>query len=179
MPVKNIKKSDVVANAKSAKFAYIITLIAAAVIDWKAVSAIVSALDGAKLTSKIPFLEGVTEENEMHEIECKAGTVIPVINPGEAPMDGNAQITGIVEGLDEKTLDWAYSMQGEEVVAIVERCSDGKKFAFLNPCTGGLTFQYQSIGAQDGGNAGINFQLTGSDCPKPMLVYEPATASQG
>ena len=102
--------------------------------------------------------------------------MVPVINAGEAPQDGKAELTAIAEGVDENTLDWAFNMQGEEVVAIVERCSDGKKFLYANPCTGGMTFQYQSIGAQDGGTAGINFTLSGSDCPEPMLVYEPASA---
>lgn len=179
--VKNLKKKDVAATSKAAKYAYIIILIAASYIDWSALQALWKAKTGAKLTSKVPFLtlpQGETEDDHMHTIECKAGTVVPVINPGEAPMDGKAQITAIAEGVDENTLDWAYNMQGEEVVAIVERCSDGKKFLFANPCTGGMIFQYQSIGSQEGGTAGINFQLTGGDCPEPMLVYDPAVAQQ-
>lgn len=176
---RNMKKSQVAAAEKSAKFSYIITIFAAAVIDWAALQALWAAMTGAKLTSQLPFLSGATDDDKAgHTIECKAGTVVPTINPGEAPMDGNAQITGIVEGINEDSLAWAYELQGEEVVAIVERCSDGKKFLFANPCTGGVTFQYQSIGAQDGGTAGINFQLTGTDCPKPMVVYEPASVQQ-
>jgi hypothetical protein len=41
-----------------------------------------------------------------------------------------------------------------------------------------MTFQYQSIGSQDGGIAGINFTLSGADCPKPMVVYAPVAAAQ-
>ena len=172
---RDIKKSQVEAADKSAKFIYIITIFAASVIDWHALQVLWNAATGGKLTSQVPFVTGATQDDQAgHVIECKGGTVVPVVNPGEAPMDGKAQITGIVEGVNEDTLAWAYDLQGEEVVAVVERCSDGKKFIFANPCTGGMTFQYQSIGAQDGGNAGINFQLTGADCPKPMLVYAPA-----
>lgn len=179
MAVKNNSRKNVTAASKSTKYNYIITLVAAAIVDWAALAALWKAKQGAKLTSKLPLLalpDGETEADQYHTIECKPSTVVPVINAGEAPMDGKAEITAIAEGVDESTLDWAYGMQGEEVVAIVERCSDGKKFLFANPCTGGMTFQYQSIGAQDGGTAGINFTLTGADCPEPMLVYEPAQA---
>ena len=179
MAVKNKTRKDVNAASKSTKFSYIITLVAASIVDWAALAALWKAKTGAKLTSKLPLLEllqGESEADQYHTIECKPGTVVPVINAGEAPQDGKAEITAIAEGVDENTLDWAYGMQGEEVVAIVERCSDGKKFLYANPCTGGMTFQYQSIGAQDGGTAGINFTLSGSDCPEPMLVYEPVYA---
>lgn len=179
MAVKNKTRKDVNAASKSTKFSYIITLVAASIVDWAALAALWKAKTGAKLTSKLPLLalpEGETEADQYHTIECKPGTVVPVINAGEAPQDGKAEVTAIAEGVDEKTLDWAYSMQGEEVVAIVERCSDGMKLLFANPCTGGVTFQYQSIGTQDGGTAGVNFTLTGADCPEPMLVYEPAQA---
>ncbi|MBQ6983889.1 MAG: hypothetical protein IJQ20_03070 [Paludibacteraceae bacterium] len=179
MAVKNKTRKDVNAASKSTKFSYIITLVAASIVDWAALAALWKAKTGAKLTSKLPLLalpQGESEADQYHTIECKPGTVVPVINAGEAPQDGKAEITAIAEGVDENTLDWAFNMQGEEVVAIVERCSDGKKFLYANPCTGGMTFQYQSIGAQDGGTAGINFTLSGSDCPEPMLVYEPASA---
>ena len=180
MAVKNNSRKNVTAASKSTKYNYIITLVAAALVDWAALASLwKNNRTGAKLTAKLPLLalpDGETEADQYHTIECKPSTVVPVINAGEAPMDGKAEITAIAEGVDESTLDWAYGMQGEEVVAIVERCSDGKKFLFANPCTGGMTFQYQSIGAQDGGTAGINFTLSGSDCPEPMLVYEPASA---
>ena len=179
MAVKNKTRKEVNAASKSTKYNYIITLVAAAIVDWAALAALWKAKTGAKITSKLPLLalpEGESEADQYHTIECKPGTVVPVINAGEAPMDGKLEITAIAEGVDDKTLDWAYGMQGEEVVAIIERCSDGMRFLCANPCTGGLTFQYQSIGAQDGGTAGVNFTLSGSDCPEPMLVYEPAQA---
>lgn len=179
MAVKNKTRKEVNAASKSTKFSYIITLVAASIVDWAALNAIWKQKTGAKITSKLPLLElpqGESEADQYHTIECKPGTVVPVINAGEAPMDGKLEITAIAEGLDDKTLEWAYGMQGEEVVAIIERCSDGMRFLGANPCTGGLTFQYQSIGAQDGGTSGVNFTLSGSDCPEPMLVYEPAQA---
>ena len=179
MAVKNKTRKEVNAASKSTKYYYIITLVAASIVDWAALAALWKAKTGAKITSKLPLLElpeGESEADQYHTIECKPGTVVPVINAGEASQDGRAEITAIAEGLDDKTLDWAYGMQGEEVVAIVERCSDGMKLLFANPCTGGVTFQYQSIGTQDGGTAGVNFTLTGADCPEPMLVYEPAQA---
>lgn len=177
--VKNIKRKEVDAKSKSTKYSFIITLIEASIVDWAALAALWAAKTGAKLTSQIPYLTLTSPDTPADHtcvIECKPGTVVPVINAGEAPMDGKAEITGIAEGLDENTLAFAYETQGKEVVAIVERCSDGKKFLFANPCTGGMTFQYQSIGAQDGGTAGINFTLSGADCPEPMLIYEPAAA---
>ena len=179
--VKNIKRKDVDAKSKSTKFSFIITLYEAAIVDWAALAALWKAKTGAKLTSQLPFLELTspdTVDDHTITLECKPGTVVPVVNAGEAPMDGKAEITGIAEGIDENTLAFAYETQGKEVVALVERCSDGKKFLFANPCTGGMTFQYQSIGAQDGGTAGINFTLSGADCPEPMLIYEPAQATQ-
>jgi hypothetical protein len=177
--VKNIKRKDIDAKSKSTKFAFIITLIEAAIVDWAALSTLWAAKQTAKLTSQVPYLElqqDDTVANHTLTLECKPGTVVPIINAGEAPMDGKAEITAIVEGVDENTLQMAYENQGKEMIAIVERCSDGKKFLFANPCTGGMTFQYQSIGAQDGGTSGINFTLSGADCPEPMLVYEPVTA---
>ena len=177
--VKNIKRKDIDAKSKSTKFAFIITLIEAAIVDWAALSTLCAAKTTAKLTSQVPYLElqqDDTVANHTLTLECKPGTVVPIINAGEAPMDGKAEITAIVEGVDENTLQMAYENQGKEMIAIVERCSDGKKFLFANPCTGGMTFQYQSIGAQDGGTSGINFTLSGADCPEPMLVYEPAAA---
>lgn len=177
--VKNIKRKDVDVKSKSTKFAFIITLIEASIVDWPALSTLWAAMTGAKLTSQVPYLtleSGDSVENHTLVLECKPGTIVPVVNAGEAPMDGKAEITGIVEGIDENTLQMAYENQGKELIAIVERCSDGMKLLFANPCTGGVTFQYQSIGAQDGGVAGINFTLSGSDCPKPMVVYAPASA---
>ena len=177
--VKNVKRKDVDAKSKSTKFSFIITLIEAAIVDWAALAALWAAKTGAKLTSQVPYLELTSPDTVADHtlvLECKPGTIVPVVNAGEAPTDGKAEITGIVEGIDENTLQMAYENQGKEVIAIVERCSDGKKFLFANPCTGGMTFQYQSIGAQDGGTAGINFTLSGADCPEPMLVYEPAAA---
>ncbi len=171
---KNIKKSDVTAAAKSVKLAYILTVIPASIVDWPALQALWRAVSGAKLTSQVPLLTG-SSSDDFKTIECKGNTLVPVINPGEAPTDGKAEISGVVEGVNDKTLDWAYDAQGKEAVVIAERCSDGTKFIFANPCTGGLTFQYQSIGAQDGGSAGISFKFTGEDCPTPMLVYAPAS----
>lgn len=177
--VKNIKRKDIDVKSKSAKYSFIITLIEAAIVDWAALVALWRAKTGAKLTSQLPMLtleSGDSVENHTLVLECKPDTIVPVVNAGEAPQDGKADITGIVEGIDENTLQMAYENQGKELVAIVERCSDGMKFLFANPCTGGLTFQYQTIGAQDGGTAGINFTLSGGDCPEPMVVYEPASA---
>lgn len=178
--VKNIKRKDVDAKSKSTKFAFIITLIEAAIVDWAALAALWKAMTGAKLEHQVPYLtlgQDDSVENHTLVLECKPNTIVPAVNAGEAPTDGNGEIAGIVEGIDENTLQMAYENQGKEVIAIVERCSDGKKFLFANPCTGGMTFQYQSIGAQDGGIAGINFTLKGEDCPKPMVVYEPAAAA--
>lgn len=178
--VKNIKRKDVDVKSKSTKFAFIITLIEAAIVDWEALTALWKAMTGAKLGSQVPYLtleSGDSVENHTLVLECKPGTIVPVVNAGEAPTDGKGEITGIVEGIDENTLQMAYENQGKEVIAIVERCSDGVKFLFANPCTGGMTFQYQSIGAQDGSIAGINFTLSGADCPKPMVVYAPAAAA--
>ena len=178
--VKNVKRKDVDAKSKSAKYSFIITLIEAAIVDWAALAALWNAMTGAKLTSQVPYLELTSPDTVADHtlvLECKPGTIVPVVNAGEAPTDGKAEITGIVEGIDENTLQMAYENQGKEVIAIVERCSDGMKFLFANPCTGGMTFQYQNIGTQDGGIAGINFTLSGADCPKPMVVYAPAAAA--
>ena len=178
--VKNVKRKDVDAKSKSAKYSFITTLIEAAIVDWAALAALWNAMTGAKLTSQVPYLELTSPDTVADHtlvLECKPGTIVPVVNAGEAPTDGKAEITGIVEGIDENTLQMAYENQGKEVIAIVERCSDGMKFLFANPCTGGMTFQYQSIGSQDGGIAGINFTLSGADCPKPMVVYAPAAAA--
>lgn len=179
--VKNVKRKDVDAKSKSTKFSFIITLIEAAIVDWAALAALWAAKTGAKLTSQVPYLTLTspdTVDDHTLVLECKPGTIVPVVNAGEAPTDGKAEITGIVEGVDEHTLQMAYENQGKEMIAIVERCSDGMKFLFANPCTGGMTFQYQSIGAQDGGTAGINFTLSGADCPEPMLVYAPVAAQE-
>ena len=172
---KNIKKSDVDAKEKSTKLSWILTVIPAAIVDFISLNTLWAAADEGKLTAQVPLKEDASTDNFL-TIECKGNTVVPVVNPGESPYDGNAQITGVVEGVNEKTLAWAYDAQGQEAVVIATRCSDGKRFIFGSPCSGGMTFQYQSIGAQDGGTAGINFQFTSADCPKPMLVYAPASA---
>lgn len=172
-------KTQVSAASKSAKLLFVIYIYAAAVIDWAKLLRVWSeAVSGATLHGDLPFLEGTSSaEQEGHILECKAGSVTFSVAPGETPTEGVATINGVLEGVDENSLEVAYGLQGEEVVAIVERCSDGKKFIFANPCTGGAVFQYQTIGAQDGGEAGISFTLTGKDCPQPMLVYEPAVAN--
>ena len=170
---KNAKKSDVTAGAKSSKFAYILTIIPADIVDWPALLTLWQAATAGKLASQVPLLTG-SSSDDFKTIECKGNTVVPVVNAGEAPTDGKAEISGTVEGVNDKTLEWAYSAQGTENVVIAERCSDGTKFIFANPCTGGMVFQYQSIGAQDGGVAGISFKFIGEDCPVPMLVYAPA-----
>ena len=170
---KNIKKSDVTAAAKSNKYAYILTVIPAGIVDWAALQTLWLAATGGKLTSQVPLLTG-SSTDDFKTIECKGDTIVPVINAGEAPTDGKAEISGTVEGINDKSLEWAYGAQGTENIVIAERCSDGTKLIFANPCTGGLVFQYQSIGGQDGGSAGISFKFTGADCPVPMLVYAPA-----
>lgn len=174
--VKDFKKTQVVAASKSAKLLFKITLFAAAVVDWaELLRNWATSVSGATLTVALPFLEGTTDaEQAGHVLECKAGSVTFSVAPGETPTEGVATVNGVLEGVDENSLEVAYGLQGEEVVAVVERCSDGKKFIFANPCTGGAVFQYQTIGAQDGGEAGISFTLTGKDCPQPMLVYDPA-----
>lgn len=172
--LKDFKKTDVVAASKSSKLLFVITLYSAAVVDWaKLLTDWTTSVTGAKLTTALPFLEGTSQEEQNgHVLECKSGSVTFGVAPGETPTDGAATINGILEGVDETSLDVAYGLQGEEVVAVVTRCSDNKKFIFANPCTGGVVFQYQQIGAQDGGEAGISFTLTGKDCPTPMLVYD-------
>ena len=168
----NFSKSSVTGNAKSTKLLFILTLYAAAAIDWDALRAIwAAAVENGKLTA-LPLLTGTGIDSTAHTLECKSGSVSFSVAPGEAPQDGVATVSGVLDGVAEDQLKTAYALQGEEVVAIVERCSDGKKFIFANPCTGGVTFQYQSIGAQDGGEAGVAFNLTGKDCPVPVLIFE-------
>lgn len=176
--VKNFLKSSVLASAKSTSIMYKILILAAELVDWDSLrSAWSDAVKNGVLTIAVPLIESASASS-WKQIDCAAGTVVPAIAPGEAPQDGVATINASVDGVDETVLDFAYSMQGEEVVAVVERCSDGKKFIFANPCTGGMVFQYQSIGAQDGNKAGMNFTLTGKDCPVPMLVYAPEEVSK-
>lgn len=175
--VKNLSKADVSVSSKSTSILFTIALLAAELVDWVTLRTQWQAATG-KLTQQIPLVESATAD-AWKSVDCGAGTVVPSIAGGESPYDGVATINAIAEGIDEATLDWAYNMQGEEVVAVVTRCSDGKKFVFANPCTGGLVFKYESIGSQDGGKAGIAFTLTGRDCPKPALVYEPGTQTNG
>ncbi len=157
---------------KSTKLSFILTLYAASVIAWDALqNAWESAVAAGKLTTALPIVQGVVG-TPYNTIECKSGSVSFSVAPGEAPA-GVATISGVIDGVAEDQLKTVYALQGEEVVAIVTRCADGKKFVFANPCTGGVTFQYQTIGALDGGEAGISFNLTGKDCPVPVLVYEP------
>lgn len=173
--ITDFVKASVTSAAKSMKMLFVITLYPASVVDWEALRAAwAQKATAGKLTCPLPFLTGTAQdEQDGHVLECKAGSVTIGVAPGEAPQDGVATISGVLEGLAEDQLATAYSLQGEEVVAVVERCSDSKRFIFANPCTGGVVFQYQQIGAQDGGEAGISFNLTGKDCPVPMLVYEP------
>ena len=171
--VKNFLKSSVLASAKSTSIMYKILILAAELVDWDSLRAAwATSVQSGVLTIEVPLIESATSSS-WKQIDCAAGTVIPSIAPGEAPQDGIATINASVDGVDETVLDFAYGMQGEEVVAVIERCADGKKFIFANPCTGGMVFQYQSIGALDGNKAGMSFTLTGKDCPVPMLVYSP------
>lgn len=167
--VKGIDKSKVPATSKALTMKYIIAIIAANFVDWEAFNTIWKNATGGKITSDVPL---TTSAPLWMNFECAPGSVSFNVTPGESPYNGRAQISAIVDGVDETTLDWAFACQGEEVVAKVTRCSDGKVFVFANPCTGGMTFQYQQIGSQDGGKAGISFNLTGTDCPQPVMVLD-------
>lgn len=172
--IPNLSKSSIKAQDKSLTHLYRIRLLDAAAVDWDALREAWASVSGATLNRAIPTLDTATDK-AWHTVDCKGNTVTVSVAPGEAPANGVATVSGVVEGINETTLAWAYDMQGREVVAVIERCADGKQFIFANPCTGGVTFQYQTIGSQDGNTAGISFNLTGIECPKPMLVYAPAS----
>lgn len=168
----NFSKSSVTSTSKSTKYNFLLTLYSAGSIDWETLQKLWNAAVSKGVLDMLPMLPS-GDDNDPHSIDCKAGSVSFSVAPGEAPQDGVATVEGVIEGLAEEQLKLAYGLQGEEVVAIVTRCSDGKKFIFANPCTGGVVFRYQSIGSQDGGEAGISFNLTGKDCPVPVLVFDP------
>ena len=72
--VKNIKRKDVDAKSKSTKFAFIITLIEAAIVDWAALAALWKAMTGAKLTSQVPYLTLTSPDARvtLRSIQCGA-----------------------------------------------------------------------------------------------------------
>jgi hypothetical protein len=108
--------------------------------------------------------------------------------PGESPYTGHLVLTPTLEGLSKVTLDWLYKNLGSRVVAVWERCSDGQKFIGGSPCSGGLVVKFTSVGALDGGVAGVALSLEGGDCPEPFYFYDgtvprtsptPVTVSSG
>ena len=104
-------------------------------------------------------------------IDAKAQSLKPNAEPGESPYNGKLVINFIIEGISEETQQWAYDNQGEDFIAIWERCSDNKRFIGGDTCSGGLKFSYTSIGDQDGGVSGIAGTLTGAECPNPYFFY--------
>ena len=170
---ENFKKSAVAEASKSTTLRHILTWYDAKDVDWQALYEDWKNIEGATMTSDLPLIAIGDNDPDPIVIECETGMTMSVA-PGETPTDGVATVGASVAGVDETTLELAYQMQGREGVAIVERCSDGKKFIFANPCVGGVTFQYQTIGALDTNKAGIRFTLTGAGCPKPLMVYKPS-----
>jgi|GEM_PF-1007320 len=172
----NFSKSSVTGASKSTKYLFLLTIYAAAAIQWDRLRTLWAAAVEAGRLTELPLVTDTGADKNPHTLECKSGSISFSVAPGEAPQDGVATVSGTLDGLAEDQLKTAYALQGEEVVAVIERCSDGKKFIFANPCTGGGTFQYQNIGALDGGESGVSFNITGKDCPVPVLVYEPQSA---
>jgi hypothetical protein len=112
-------------------------------------------------------------------IDALTNTINANAQPGESPYTGKLTLTPTLEGLSKITLDWVYKNVGSRVIAIWERCADGQKFIGGTPCSSGLTVKYTSIGALDGGIAGIALSLEGGDCPDPFYFYDgpiPRTA---
>lgn len=176
--ITNFKKSDVAEASKSSTLRHILTWYNSQDVDWDELYTQWRQITGGVYDQTLPLVEDENSNTpEPITIECENGMTMSVA-PGETPTDGVATISASVAGIDETTLELAYQMQGREGVAIIERCSDGKKFIFANPCTGGVTFQYQTIGTLDSNKAGISFQLTGAGCPRPMLVYEPDSTGE-
>lgn len=105
-------------------------------------------------------------------LDCKFGSIKPNAEPGESPSTGKLKLTPIIEGISKQTLGWAYSIAGEDVVVVWERCSDGQKFLGGSPCSGGLKVKLGSIGLQDGGEDGISLSFEGGECPEPFVFYD-------
>jgi len=105
-------------------------------------------------------------------IDALTGTINANAAPGESPYTGKLTLTPTIEGLSKTTLDWLYQNLGQRVIAIWERCSDGQKFIGGSPCSSGLSVKFTSVGALDGGIAGIAVSLEGGDCPEPFFFYD-------
>ncbi|MFT4073507.1 MAG: hypothetical protein QM654_16475 [Dysgonamonadaceae bacterium] len=142
-------------------------------IKYRAYAALMSSVDVDNFPSAV---KAVVSENPLkadakwNHIDFLAGSINPTTAPGESPSSQKLTIAASVEGISEEVLDWFYSVNGERIIFVWERCSDGKKFIAGSPCSGGLLVS-GTIGELDNKFRGLKLTLTGADCPEPFWVY--------
>ena len=105
-------------------------------------------------------------------IDSTTDSINPSAAPGESPLTGVLTLTPFMEGISKKSLQWIWDNNGEDCIAVWERCADKQKFIGGSPCSTGLRISYTNIGAGDGGIAGIALQLQGKQCPEPFYFYD-------
>lgn len=105
-------------------------------------------------------------------VDAQTNSIKPATQVGESPYNGKLEIPFIIEGISGETLSWSYENQGEDFVGVWVRCADNQCFIAGDPCSGGLRFSYDTIGALDGGISGISGKLTGGECPEPIWLYD-------
>lgn len=108
--------------------------------------------------------------NYIH-LDAAQGTIKPNTEPGQAPMDQKLTVTASIEGLSKKSLSWFYELNGERVILIWERCTDGQRFIAGSPCSGGLLLS-GNITTLENGLMGITLTFTGGECPEPLWFYD-------
>ena len=104
-------------------------------------------------------------------LDAATGTITPNTEPGQAPMNQVLTVIAAIEGVSKKSLSWFYSINGERVVLIWERCVDGQRFIAGSPCSGGLLVS-GTIANLENGLSGITLTFTGGECPEPIWFYD-------
>lgn len=104
-------------------------------------------------------------------LDAAPNSIKPNTEPGQAPTDQQLTVTASIEGLSKKSLSWFYELNGERVIMIWERCSDGQRFIAGSPCSGGLLLS-GNITTLENGLMGITLTFTGGECPEPIWFYD-------
>lgn len=105
-------------------------------------------------------------------LDALTGTVEPTGAAGESQGTIELEINPEIEGISRASLEWAYKINGQRVIAIWENCTTRQKFIGGSPCSGGLLVTVSNIGKLDNGMMGIKLNMKGNPCPEPYYFYD-------
>lgn len=130
-------------------------------------------IDDFPKPQKATISSNILQPNRTHlYLDALTGTVEPTGAAGESQGTIELEINPEIEGISRASLEWAYKINGQRVIAIWENCTTRQKFIGGSPCSGGLLVTVSNIGKLDNGMMGIKLSLKGNPCPEPYYFYD-------